>query len=176
MKLIETKTINTAQAAIEFTSIPQDGTDLLILGSTRTTNAGNGNSNLRFNGDIGNNYSYRMLYTENTGTPTSASTTAGSSIQWFYANSASSTSNTFSNFEFYIFNYSGNTAKSLNIDHTTEHNGSSPLIQGLTAGSWTVTAPIISLIIGQDSGNFVAGSTISLYKITKGSDGIVTVS
>jgi hypothetical protein len=175
VKLIETKTLAVAAASIEFTAIPQDGTDLLILGNARTTSTGNGNNNLRFNGDSGSNYSYRMLYTENNGTPASAAA-SNTNMQWFYSNSANSTSNTFSNFQLYIPNYTSSTGKSVSMDHTTEHNGTSPFIQGLTAGLWTGTAAISSLLISQNEGNFVIGTTISLYKITKGSDGIVTVS
>jgi len=40
MQLIETKTLLSAAASIEFTSIPQDGTDLLLLVSTRADGAG----------------------------------------------------------------------------------------------------------------------------------------
>ena len=45
------------------------------------------------------------------------------------------------------------------------------------AGLFSNTSPITSITLTSQSGeNLVVGSTVSLYKITKGSDGIVTVS
>jgi hypothetical protein len=42
---------------------------------------------------------------------------------------------------------------------------------------WSSTAAITSLAFSDISAaNYLAGSTISLYKITKGTDGIVTTS
>jgi hypothetical protein len=175
MTLIETKTLGTAAASIEFTSIPQDATDLVILGTTRAGNAGANTGTLRFNGDTGSNYSSRMLYSQDTATPTSAATTT-TRMQWFYPTFSDSTTNTFSNFQLYITNYTASTGKSVSMDHTTEHNGTTPMVQGITAGLWTGTAAITSLLIGVGDGDYVSGSTISLYKITKGSSGGVVVS
>jgi hypothetical protein len=46
----------------------------------------------------------------------------------------------------------------------------------LTAGLWNDTTAITSLTLVPAAGSFIAGSTVSLYKVTKGSDGIVTTS
>jgi hypothetical protein len=46
----------------------------------------------------------------------------------------------------------------------------------ISAGLWSNTAAITSLTFLPESGTqFEIGTTISLYKITSGSDGIVTV-
>jgi hypothetical protein len=172
MKLIESKTLGTAAASIEFTSIPQDGTDLVLLFSGRRS-VDSVEVRLQFNGDTGSNYTTRRLFG---GGGAAASDNSSSTSLPFYAvvNSAS-TSNTFSNGQFYIPNYTGSTTKSLSADTVTENNGVEAYTQ-ITAGLWNSTAAITSLKLISSSGNFEIGSIASLYKITKGSDGIVTTS
>ena len=172
--LIETKTLASAAASIEFTSIPQDGTDLLILSSLRSNaSADHSNGNLTFNGST-SGYSERMLF----GTGTSAITvsTSGSIIEWSEVHPAANfTANTFGNGRIYIPNYTAAVAKSVSSEATTENNATTSLIY-MNAALWNNTAAITSLMITASTGSFIAGSTISLYKITKGSDGIVTTS
>jgi hypothetical protein len=171
MKLIETKTLGTAAASIEFTSIPQDGTDLYIAVNARTTNAATTDSVLfKLNG-VTTNQSRRRLQGLGSGTPNSSTTT---SLQ-FTVVGDTATSNTFGNAGIYIPNYAGSTNKSVSIDLVTEHNATTAY-QELHAGLWSSTNAITSLSFEGQGTNFVAGSTVSLYKITKGSDGIVTTS
>ena len=61
--LIQTVTVGAGgTAAINFTSIPQTYTDLIVYVSGRYDNAVSFNAGaLRFNNDSGNNYSYRVL-------------------------------------------------------------------------------------------------------------------
>jgi hypothetical protein len=171
MKLIESKTLATAAASIEFTSIPQDGTDLLILTSLRSTAAsGASPATIRFNGSS-SNFSRRRLLGSGSGSPTSDTAADGS-----FAGYQTDTSNTFDSTACYIPNYTGSTNKSFSSDHVTEANQTTAY-QSLFAGLWANTAPITSLSVHPDpSHNFAIGTTISLYKITKGSDGIVTTS
>lgn len=172
-QLIETKTLASAQAAIEFTSIPQDGTDLLLLISGRTARAltvdGVG---VGFNGDTsGANYSGRRLFGDGS-SPGSDTTYAG--MPWMTG--ANATANTFGNAALYIPNYTGNTAKSFSIDGVSENNATQAY-QGIGAGRWTGTAAITTVTINSEVGsNLQAGSTISLYKITRGSSNGVVVS
>ena len=168
MRLIESKTLGTAQASIEFTSIPQDGTDLVAICSVRSTDS-NLSLYLRPNGST-SNLSSRNL--QGTGSVTSSFT--GTTIQALATNSGN-TANTFSSTSFYLTNYTAATAKSFSIDTVTETNATEAY-QRITAGLWNDTTAISSLQFWPDSGNFAAGSIISLYKITKGSDGIVTTS
>ena len=169
MKLIESKTLGSTQNAIEFTSIPQDGTDLVILCSVRTTNSGATGVYISFNGST---TSFSSRYLDGNGASVSRGTLAR------YAGNAtdsSHTANTFSNIMTYIPNYTGSTNKSYSTDSVTENNGTTAF-QDLVAGLWSNTAAITSLAIASSPGDLVAGSIISLYKITKGSDGIVTTS
>jgi hypothetical protein len=174
MKLIESKTLASAAASIEFTSIPQDGTDLVILASVRSDRAETtDDASLTFNGSS-TNYSTRSL--RGTGSGADSDNFAGitNRIGRLDFPAASYTSNTFGNFSIVIANYSGATAKSVSVDLVTENNATES-IQRINAALWNDTAAITSILF-DPIGNFVAGSIISLYKVTKGSDGIVTTS
>jgi hypothetical protein len=174
MRLIESKTLATAAASIEFTSIPQTFTDLVAVCSLRL-DVDSLVINIRFNVDTGSNYSSRRLQGDGSAA-TSVSRTSETSLETLLSGFSSSTSNTFSNSSLYIPNYTGSTAKSVSVDAVTENNAtfSQQIIQ---AGIWTGTAPITSMSFTRlAGGNLVAGSIISLYGILKGSDGIVTTS
>ena len=170
MKLIETKTLTVAAASIEFTSIPQDGTDLVFLLSGRTDrNAQGDDVYVAFNG-LTTGFSARYL--QGNGSSASSGTLAR-----FFCNitGATNTANTFSSAGIYIPNYSGSANKSYSSDYVQENNTTANTI-GILAGLWSNTAAITSITITLATGpNFIAGSTASLYKVTKGSDGIVTV-
>ena len=176
MKLIESKTLGTAAASIEFTSIPQTFTDLVLLFNFRSNvDQTYTNIALRFNSDTGSNYSMRMLYGEGSGGGLSASQTT-TSMQWVYSTGLQATSNTFGNAQVYIPNYTGSTSKSVSMDSVSENNATQS-IQALTAGLWSGTAAITSISMFTQAGpNLLAGSTASLYGVLKGSDGIVTTS
>jgi hypothetical protein len=170
MKLIETKTLVSAQASIEFTSIPQDFTDLVVLLSVRSsrTEAVDG-LEFRPNGST-TNFSWRRLF----GDGATGNSSSGTNTEMSLINSANNTSNTFTNVAFYIPNYTSAANKSFSSDGVTENNATTAY-QALYAGLWSQTTAITSLYFGSaTANNLIAGSTISLYGILKGSDGIVT--
>jgi hypothetical protein len=169
MTLIETKTLLSAAASIEFTSIPQDGTDLLLLVSGRSAGNGDAQMNIKPNGST-SSLTIRRLQ----GDGSSASSSSGSEL-YARVNPNDTTANTFANTSIYIPNYSGSTNKSFSIDSVYENNATAA-VQKISAGLWSSTAAITSITIAPNSSNFVTGTTASLYKITKGSDGIVTTS
>jgi hypothetical protein len=176
MKLIESKTLGTAAASIEFTSIPQTPfTDLVALISYRTDRAQVFDQlRIQFNDDTGANYSFRGLTGDGAGA--NSESTSGSGIKIAPGVGASATANTFSNNSLYISNYSGSTNKSVSSDAVGENNATTAY-QSIFAGLWSNTAGITKIKFFPEVGpNFVIGSTISLYGITKGSDGIVTTS
>jgi hypothetical protein len=172
MKLIESKTLATAAASIEFTSIPQDGTDLVVLLSSRSDGAFTSSEiDIAFNGSS-SNFTGRYLYGSGSGVGSTTDTTmVGSS------SAANNTANTFGNASIYIPNYTSSNNKSISSDTVGESNATTAYMS-IHAVLWSQTAAITSLTLRLDGGarNFVAGSTASLYKITKGSDGIVTTS
>ena len=171
MKLIESKTLGTAQASIEFTSIPQDGTDLVALVSMRGSFSNfYSEYRVRFNGST-TGFSARNLYGDGDG-PAASGTFEASA----FGVGATATANIFSNDQIYIPNYTSSNAKSFSSDFAGENNATAAFT-GLYANLWTGTAAITSIQFTEVNGaNFAIGTTISLYKITKGSDGIVTTS
>jgi hypothetical protein len=171
MKLIESKTLATATAGIEFTSIPQTYTDLVLLTALRSDDGVVAQEALiAFNGST-SSFSARQLYAFG---PTVASTTPARQVGGHPSSQV--TANTFGNTTIYIPNYSGSTNKSYSVESVTENNSSSQNFLNIVAGLWSDTAAITSLTISSGAGSLIAGSTISLYGITKGSDGIVTTS
>ena len=173
MKLISTQTLGTAAASIEFTSIPQTFTDLLILSSCRITTGGASTSLLlTFNSQTANRSSRNLVGLTDSGTAISGTSTA---MRGGRANNSGATANTFSNSSLYIPNYAGSTQKSASVDGTSENNGAEGYLD-IVANLWADTAAITSIQLAANSENLVAGSTISLYGILKGSDGIVTTS
>jgi hypothetical protein len=172
MKLIESKTLGTAQASIEFTSIPQDGTDLVVLVSSRRDQSGTtGALGIRLNGDTGSNYSARTLSGNGSSASSFATTTYGYAGE---TGNSTDTSNTFASSFIYIPNYTSGTAKSYGSDSVTENNATTAF-QSIAGGLWTGTSAITTVtIFPQGGNNLVTGSTISLYKITKGtSSGVI---
>jgi hypothetical protein len=165
MKLIESKTLGTAAASIEFTSIPQDGTDLVVLASLRHATTA---ADLYLTFNTGGTYSVKYLL----GNGATASSGAQSNNQ---VGIATTIATTFSNTGIYVPNYTSSSAKSFSSDDVTENNATTAY-QGIWAGLWTGTDAITTLKLSPSTGNLAADSTISLYKITKGSDGIVTTS
>jgi hypothetical protein len=175
MKLIETKTLGTAAATIQFTSIPQTFTDLLVTFSLRTDRAAlTDTPQLRVNGAT-TGYTQRKL--EGNGSSASSGTETGQTYLLLDTiNGATTTANTFSNSSLYIPNYTGSTNKTMSSDGVYENNASTSF-QRLEANLWSNTSAITSLSLLLFSGrSYVAGSTISLYGILKGSDGITTAS
>jgi hypothetical protein len=169
-QLIQTVTVGSGGAAsIDFTSIPQNFTDLQVVLSGRAANAGTGNATISFNGSS-SNFSWRLLY----GNGSSTASGNGTSNLIGAISTSSSTSNTFSSCQVYIPNYVGSTNKSFSTDSVFENN-STTAFQDIWANLWSQTAAITSISLGTNAGNFVEYSTASLYGITKG-DGGATVS
>ena len=172
MKLIENKTLGTAGSSIEFTRIPQNFTDLYALISIRSSRSADADTGLaRFNG-TSTGYSGREMFGSGSSVLTNATSSEGIA---FVVSSANTTSNTFSNGYLYVPNYTGATNKSVSLDWVNENNATLAY-GGIGAQLWSNTAAITTLTFIATNGNLIAGSTVSLYKITKGSDGIVTTS
>jgi hypothetical protein len=170
MELIESKTLTASASSIEFINIPQDGTDLVFLFNLRLDTA-NGGLRIKVNGSTAN-LSTRFLYGNGSSPFTGTDTTYIGTV-----NNSNQTANTFGNGGLYIPNYANtSSAKSFSADIIDENNATTA-IQWITAGLFNSTTAISSLeFFGDAAGNFVAGSIISLYKVTKGTDGIVTTS
>lgn len=178
MQLIESKTLGSAQASIEFTNIPQTFTDLLLVMSLRSNRSGSAytNAKIGFNNSTAN-YSVRSLIGRTSVVSVNGLT---DSILPFGCPGAATTANTFGSVTIYIPNYQASSAKSVSLDGSVENNssGTDEFENRIDAGLWNDTTAISSIQIGirtLDSANFVQYSSASLYGITKGSDGTTTV-
>lgn len=159
-------------STIVFSSISPSFTDLIIFCSFRTS-AGGTYAGFTFNGTT-SGYGGRLLFGSGSG---SASTTdhATNEIQYFETNDSTQTANTFNNGHLFIPNYSSNANKLVSYDVVNENNATAAQ-QRILAGFWNNTAPISSITIDPLTGNFVEYSSATLYGITRGSSGGVTVS
>jgi len=165
-------------ASITFSSIPQTYDGLYLLVSARISRAGSTSTilALRFNGDTGTNYAWRLLNGDGA-SAASYSSSSTSLASAGYASGPSATASTFSNHGILIPNYTSSSAKSISTDSVTENNATTVTLN-LSASSWSGTAAISSLTLAELSGpsDFVQYSSASLYGITAGSDGTTTVS
>jgi len=163
MQLVETITVGSGGAAsIEFTSIPQDADDLLLVVSGRSTfSASSDVVKMEFN-SVTTGYTLKRLVGTGSSTSSSSNTFQIGAI----SSGATSTANTFGSSSIYIPNYTSSTAKSSSTDTVSENNATDA-IQYLVANNSTTTAAITSIKVFTNSGNFVEHSTASLYKIVK---------
>jgi hypothetical protein len=170
MTLISTVTVGSGgTSSIDFTSIPSNFTDLIILHSSRITqNSPATFTYLKFNNNT-SGYADRVLYGTGVGAA-SLSSSSATELRLSYTNDASMTANTFASQQIYIPNYAGSTNKSVSIDGVLENNASQGGLS-INAGLWANTAAITSISIFYGSLTYAQNTTASLYGITKGSGG-----
>jgi len=161
---LQTVTVGSGGASsVTFTSIPQGYTDLVVKTSVRSQGT-NGTCVMFFNSDTTqSNYSVTRLY----GNSSSAGSAAYSAPYFVYSNESNFTSNTFTNGEVYIPNYTSSNYKSVISDMVNENNATLGE-QFLSAGLWRNTSAITSITIQEavDAG-FVQYSKFSLYGVLR---------
>lgn len=170
MTLVSTTTLVSTAAAIELTSIPQTGTDLYVVCSIRDAGTGaTKGTGITFNSNTGSVYTYKYL--QGNGATASSAGSTTTMIQGFSVPASTATASTFSSGTIYITNYAGSTNKSISLDNVTENNATTAH-QQINAALFGSTSAITSLKIEAFSiAGFTAGSSVSLYTITKGSGG-----
>jgi hypothetical protein len=160
MQLIETIEIGSGGASsMEFTSIPQDATDLLVVFSTRCSTTQR-NFKISVNG-LTSGYVTAYLEGNGSGTVTTSSITT----EYWKAIQSESSHDGFSSGTCYIPNYTDANRKCCSIDVVTEDNAQLSY-QYLGAGGGTITSAITSLKLQTGAGVMQQNSTASLYKIT----------
>lgn len=164
--LIQTVTVSAAggNASIEFLSIPQTYTDLMLVYSGRSSRAAGGDDlYVRFNG-LSTNLSSRVLY----GTGSSATAFGDASVAYVgYLSGDTSTASVFANGSIYIPNYALSTnIKSVSGDAVSENNATAAT-QYIASGLWSNTSAITQINIYALNGNLKQYSSASLYGISK---------
>lgn len=162
---IQTVELTSGQGAISFNSIPQDFTDLYVSVSARATGTGN-TLNITFNQNT-SGYTSRALQ----GSGSTTSSFANFSRYSALIGMSAETTNTFGSSNIYIPNYTSSSNKSYSSDGASENNGTTSY-QAIIAGSWSNSSPITSVAFSPLDGTFIAGSSISLYGVRRGSDGV----
>jgi hypothetical protein len=158
-KLAEVSVGSGGAATIDFNSIPQNYTDLVLVTSTRSS-LDTVNANLRFNQST-NNRTNRMLY----GTGSAAASEPGTTIYAYgNVNASARTANTFASATYYIPNYASSNSKSLSIDSAEENNGTLAFAS-MVASLWSNPSAISQITLTPDIGNFVQYSTATLYGV-----------
>ena len=162
IKLASTTVGAGGASSIDFTSIPQTYTDLVVKYSLR--NASNNTTlQVTFNNDgTRANYSYRQVY----GNGSSVVNDAQSDIFWGQVNPSSYTASTFSNGEIYIPNYLSANKKSASSDAVLENNATASTA-ALLAGLWQGTAAINQISLSCYIGSFAQYTTATLYGVLK---------
>jgi hypothetical protein len=161
---IQTYTITSNASSIEFSNIPQNYTDLKIVGSARlTASSFYGYLGHKFN-NSSTGYTARMV---NNYVGTVYSETGPTTLIRVDVNADTSTGSTFGNYELYIPNYTGSKNKSCSYDWVTENNSTS-VYSGFTAALWSNTAAISSIVITPDTGTIMPYSTFTLYGVSNG--------
>lgn len=157
--------VSTAQATLDFTSIPGTYRDLLIRVQARGTNAAlNVSTRVRFNNDSGSNYDYQTAQFD--GSAQTVDTSLGATAMWIgYTPGSTATAGSAGQFDLSIANYIGTAF------HKTMLNDSGPkwgttsatAYRIITSGFWRNTAAITQVTLILDSGNFDTGTVATLY-------------
>jgi hypothetical protein len=157
-------------ASIDFTSIPSTYTDLCVKMSLRSNETpGASAAGLRINSA---STTLTNIYVQGNGASAGSGSVTGTSSNFARltrqnAQSADSTSNTFSNIELYIPNYAGSNNKSMSVDGVSENNGTTAYAE-LEAVLWSSSSAINAIsvnIYGSTGNSLVQYSTAVLYGI-----------
>jgi len=164
--LISSNVLSSDAATVNFTSIPQTYTDLVLRISARG-DASSLSSLLMVGFNSSSiNTSCTYFYSQySSGTVSGGRDSAATSAGFGYFNGATSTSNTFGPIEIYIPNYTVSIAKQIGSTAMYENNAAQAY--GWTQASFAnSTAAITSINLSRlIANNFLAGSSFYLYGI-----------
>jgi hypothetical protein len=166
MTLIDRVELSGSAVSIDFTNIPQTYTDLQLVFSGRL-GVNDANWRIGFNG-VTTGYTERVLV-GNGSIAGSYGRTNGEAYNFIYLNTSAYTASTFSSVNLYVPNYASTTIqKTTSIDGVSETNGTNAnqyIHAGTIAGTAAITS--IKLYYNNASGDIAAGSTASLYGISR---------
>jgi hypothetical protein len=155
------------QTTLDFQSIPQTFTDLMVVASIRNSSTYE-HVLIGLNGST-SNFSGRYL------TAYGSSGQTGSSTYARYLGNTSRagyTANTFGSTSIYIPNYTSSNYKSISAESISENNDTANWANVITANLWSQTAAITSLqLTNESAATILEFSSATLYGITKGSGG-----
>lgn len=150
-------------SSIDFNSIPQTYTDLILKVSIRTSRATTNDAlAVKLNNSTSSYASIDLTYDAGNVATYSNLFGAGYNLN---TQGNNTTASTFSNQEIYIPNYTSSTAKPFSSDSVVENNGSDARVE-IMATSWSSSAAVTSIILASYTGNTILQhSTATLYGI-----------
>lgn len=159
--IIASATVSTGVNNIDFNSIPQTYTDLVVLFTARSS-AADANVMMRFNGST-TGYSQRRIYSDGSSLINGGS--YGESVG--VGNQSTENTGAFGITRAYIPNYT-NSAYKCFLSESAAENNTTTAYQIQFGGMWSNSAAItsISLVMGSNN-NFVTNSTAYLYGVLK---------
>lgn len=163
---ISTVTTTGTPATIDFTSIPQTYTDLVLV-FINTGVAGIVGVRTRFNNDSSAIYDKRYLYGQNSSASSAEQTNAT------YYNAIASGLHEYAESWINIFNYSNTNTFTTILSRLTGTGdaGSSWSTRDTRTwydtGRWRSTAAVTSINLSPESGNFAVGTIVTLFGIKK---------
>jgi hypothetical protein len=155
-------------SSIDFNSIPQTYTDLLLVVSARGTSPSDTDNGglLKINGSS-SGYTSRDFYGSGSSAASSTNPYSVTSAAFIGATpGGGATASTFGNKSIYIPNYAGSTVKTISVDSVMENNGTLAY-QECIATYWSGTAAVTSLSLTLTYLNYAQYSIATLYGISK---------
>ena len=159
---ITTQTLVSAQSSITLSSIPQTYTDLIIVANTGYS-AANYYTEMYFNGSTATDYSATFM----AGTGSSAVSSRRTSYVLIpFDDTVVGTTTITSSSICHIFNYANTSIYKTALVRSNQVPGSAYPGVEAGVGLWRSTAAITSITLrSSNSGNFIIGSTFTLYGI-----------
>lgn len=168
---IYTQTVGAGGAAnIFFNNIPQGFTDLLIVGSTRSSSANPGYNDYDINVAINENAvslwgnTTRFVGLSGAGTVAANNSYTIALPRIANSNASGATANAFASWKILFPNYAGGTYKAWSSDSAPENNTANSAVS-MDSGLWKSTQPITALRFYNGAG-LVEHSTITIYGIS----------
>lgn len=158
-------TLGGTAATVDVTSISAAYAHLLITIYARGDFAGaNVNTSIRFNGDSGANYDAQLL-AGTAATPSAAEAFGQTSAVVLNTPAATAPANLFSSAEIFIPNYAGSTnnKQTVSFDGVKLGTATGNLQVILRSAAWRSNAAINRITLLPASGNFVAGTRVTIY-------------
>jgi len=161
--LISTVTVGAGGAAsIDFTSIPQTYTDLLIVLSGRCNDGASVQDGVRMSiNGVTTNRSFKQLV----GVGTAATVNGGTDDYLGNVTGGTATANSHASMNLYFPNYASTTLNKPFSQEIVPETNSSAINMFVTAGLWSSTAAITSLSFYITGFSWVQYSTASIYGI-----------
>jgi hypothetical protein len=168
IELLASRRLTSASSIINLTNILQDGTDLLVMAQLKSS-AAIADIRYTFNGDqTGGNYSYRTLNgTGGSGTSGTVTSTSGTLAGNNGGPLNGDTSIYQTHCRVLIPNYTSSVAKTSFVQNSGGNFNNFTNI-GIISNSWVGTVPITAVRFECIGGQFIIGSEVYIYKITKG--------